>query len=423
MSALPACRWLAPLLLALALSSGCNPYHPQLAAAAEPAAPPKAAPPLAHDIPPVGTSGLTDFGDPNRERLIANFRARQAGAAAGTLSIVQLGDSHTASDTFTSGLRRTLQASLGNAGIGWIAPMDIRGQSHMLVKVRSTHWQLTSSRTEEHPHFPLGGNIAMPTREGARIRIELRQPDTSLYRASFLVRQTTTGPALLVEDARGRRQPLAPRQPGEGWQRVTVDVRLPFSITAPRAQGAQLGGIWLEKTGSNGVIVSPVGTNGARQTIFEKWSPGWLEQLQATHADLIILAYGTNESFDDKLLAEDMATSLRAGIRQIRRALPDAAVLIVGIPDAMDRARPAPASCQDRRPAMHDTVRRVQWEVAREEKALFWDWKQAMGGACPMLEWQQREWVGKDLVHFTMEGYQESSRRFLSDFFGFLNQP
>ncbi|CAM4060054.1 GDSL-type esterase/lipase family protein [Kerstersia similis] len=415
------------LLFLLGLTGGCSPYPPMQAAAAAPAPPVIPAASIApkpvggEAIASVLGAGLTDFGDPNRNRLVQQVHAMQQGRAAGTLSIVQLGDSHTASDTFTSGLRRQLQGTLGQAGVGWIAPMDVRGQSHMLVKIRSSHWQLTSSRTEEHPAFPLGGNIATPLRSGARIQVELRQPDNALYRASFLVRQPHSGQALIVEDARGRRQTLRPAQPGDSWQTVTLDLHLPFSITAPQAETVQLGGIWLEKAHARGLIVSPIGTNGARQTIWNKWSPDWLAQLGATHADLVILAYGTNESFDDTLVAQDMAHNLRTGIRQIRQALPQAAILIIGIPDAMDRTRPDHAPCQARRPAMHDTVRQVQWEIASEEKTLFWDWKQAMGGACPMLEWQQREWVGKDLVHFTMEGYQESARRFLADFLVFLN--
>ncbi|MDR1163984.1 MAG: hypothetical protein LBM17_09165, partial [Candidatus Accumulibacter sp.] len=53
-------------------------------------------------------SGFQNFGDPNFDRLVGKTRVlRSHKAPAGTvLRITQFGDSHTASDTITSGLRQ-----------------------------------------------------------------------------------------------------------------------------------------------------------------------------------------------------------------------------------------------------------------------------------------------------------------------------
>lgn len=420
---------LSPLLAVLVLTTAsCQVRPPDLT----PAASGPASTPV--DQAAIRPPGLQDFGDPNAARLIDRYRllaaAHHAAHGARTtppvLTIVQLGDSHTASDTLTSGLRTQLQADLGDAGIGWITPMNVRGMSHFRIRMRSRHWRLSSSRSDDNPSFPLGGYIATPDRPGATLRVESRQDDTTPYLASFLIQTGVAADALTVDSASGRRTLAAssgPKHPPGSWQTVQAPVRLPFTITARHTQAVALGGIQLTRQQAQGALVSPIGTNGARQTIWDRWSPDWLSQLAATRADLIILAYGTNESFDDTLDPQAMQSSLIQGIRSIRQALPQAAVLLIGAPDALVASSDATLPCAARRPAGHEAVKRIQQAVAQAEHTLYWDWQDAMGAdACPMLAWQARDWVGRDLVHFTLAGYQESARRLYRDLSRFLRR-
>lgn len=368
--------------------------------------------------------GVQDFGEANAARLAQRLRVIQSGGeSAQVLNIIQLGDSHTSSDTFTSGLRKAFRQQLGDAGIGWLTPMNVRGQSHSLVKLKSRHWHLTTSRVNDHPHFPLGGYIATPAKTDARLEVELRQPDTARYLASFLIRPGADRPPLKLKDADGRIQALIPAGLVDGWGYARAEVRLPFSITADAKDAAQLGGIWLTKPDASGVLVSPIGANGVRQEVWNKWSAAWLGQLSHTQADLVILAYGTNEAFNDRLDPDAMARELAHGIRQVRQALPAAAVLLIAAPDALIRGSDPELPCAQRRPLMHSAVKQVQHAVAQQEKVLYWDWETAMGGECPMLDWQEQGLVGKDLVHFTGAGYQESARRFYADLIDLLERP
>jgi len=168
--------------------------------------------------------------------------------------------------------------------------------------------------------------------------------------------------------------------------------------------------------------VSPIGSNGARLDIWRQWSPGWTEQLNRSQADLVILAYGTNEAFDDTLEPDALAETLRQSIRLIRTHLPEAAVLVLAAPDALRASSDPELPCAQRRPPMHSAVKQAQLAVAQQERTLYWDWQSAMGGACPMLEWQSRGWAGKDLVHFTLAGYDESALRFHADLMALLNR-
>ncbi|WP_323012145.1 hypothetical protein [Castellaniella sp.] len=130
---------------------------------------------------------------------------------------------------------------------------------------------------------------------------------------------------------------------------------------------------------------------------------------------MVIIAYGTNESFDPDLDLTALQASLTAGIRTVRNALPQAAVLLIAAPDALQAATDDHLPCAHRRPPHHKAVKQAQLTVAKSQHTLYWDWESAMGGACPMLDWQARGLVGKDLVHFTLDGYQESARRLYLD--------
>lgn len=370
---------------------------------------------------PAHAQALRDFGDPRAGRLAERFWAVEAGRSERPFAIVQFGDSHTASDAFTAGLRVGLQQRLGDAGVGWLPPMAVPGQGHQRVNLESQGWRLTSSLDQASDAFPLGGDIASPAQAGAVTRVASWAPDQSPYLATVLVRPGGRS-GLFVENPDGRRLPLDGGEPVGGWSYVQVPVRLPFQIVAPAAGAAEVGGIWLRRADTSGALVSPIGVNGSRQDIWTRWSPGWLDQLRRSGSDLVIIAYGTNEAFNGQLDPQALAAGLAQGIRQVRQALPEAAVLLLGAPGALDPGKPAALPCGERGVPMHETVKRVQLDVARQEKTLYWDWEAAMDGDCPMLDWQARGWVGPDLIHFTQEGYRESSRRFYRALMNFFER-
>ncbi len=102
--------------------------------------------------------------------------------------------------------------------------------------------------------------------------------------------------------------------------------------------------------------------------------------------DLIILAYGSNEGFDDLLNLQAYETLLSVQIARIRRAAPEAALLILGAPEAM-RGEGGGACADDLEgrwapPVMLALVRDVQHRVAAEMGVAFWDWRGRMGGHC-----------------------------------------
>ena len=379
-------------------------------------------------FPSKSRSEFHDFGDPNFKKLTQKTRAlkNKTAPAGAILRIVQFGDSHTASDTITSGLRRLLQQRLGNAGIGWIAPMRAPGQNHSLVKYESEGWELTTSRganEARQKNFPLGGYIATPVSDNASISVIPRAENADLWRARVSLKQWKT--PLILTDAKQKRVVIEPLRPFGLWRDVVITppLRLPFTITAESSGDADLGGIWLEKNRASGVTVSAIGLNGVTLKNWEYWSMPhqWTRQLTASKADMVILAYGTNEAIQPGLDIADMKNILRKSVLTVREALPDSAIVIVGAPDAL-RAKEETGDCDKRLFPMLREVKRAQREIAEKMKTLFWDWQIAMGGPCSMEDWFAEGLAKEDRVHFSPAGYQKSAELFYDDLMALIDK-
>lgn len=392
---------LATFLLAACVNQASNQAAAQTAARK----------PFPINISDISQSGMHDFGDRHWGKIIQKVKMLQSGRAQNNtvLRITQLGDSHTASDTITSWIRQCLQQQFGDAGIGWIPPMSIPGQRHELVTYKSSGWKLTNSRKTKEADFPLGGYIATPIKKNAKITVSLRNKTTDTWVARFLVKQGKA-PLILI-DASGKKVTLS--SAGQhGWRVVTAEVKMPFDIKSSLAYGAQLGGYWLEKKKTAGAIVSPVGTNGAIAAIWQRWGNQWLDHLKVNKADLVILSYGTNEAFNTDLNAKDLENTLRDEVRMIRKALPDASVMIVGPPDAMLKKHRDETECAMKQPPMLQEVRQAQLKVAKQERTLYWSWQHIMGGDCGMEQWNAQGLAKNDLIHLTSAGYKKSAEFF-----------
>ena len=96
-----------------------------------------------------------------------------------------------------------------------------------------------------------------------------------------------------------------------------------------------IGGWWGRSKHELGAIVSSLGINGAELSHWSRWNQNaWQQELATIAPELIILAYGTNEAYNN-LSAERIATVLDERIEQIRQASPHSAIMIVSSPEVL----------------------------------------------------------------------------------------
>jgi len=335
--------------------------------------------------------------------LLAN---KLRGASRAGVSIVQLGDSHTAADLFSGELRRLLQQRYGDGGIGLVPASAVPGirNDRVVISSERQQWELVSARNQQSSQFPLGGYLSRPTAANASVTLQARDADAQRYRISALYQAIDNG-ALV---ANGRERRMLPASNGQ-WRfsPAFTNLGLPVRLSVEGSQGVVLGGWYIQGQKNAGVTYSSLGINGARLEVLNKWQPGWQESLKTLRPDLVILAYGTNEAFDDTLDLSLYQAQLDATLANLRQALPRAAILLVGPPDSIKQRKAR--TCSARQPQPLAAVIRIQRQAAQKHKALFWDWQGYMGGPCSIAVWQAGGLARPDLVHLTAEGYRKSA--------------
>jgi len=357
---------------------------------------------------------------------LAPFFAKLAaprGAGQGPLHILQIGDSHTAGDMISNGLRSRLQARYGHGGRGALAPgRPYRGYiTWGVTAFQSPGWSVNSifgpsyssqggrplgisgyTQTARSAGQSLGFTADSDADRFDRIVVcALKEPGAGAVTLRFgtaeqqwhLNSDTSSAQCRAFEsDLKVNRASL-----------TTQDNR-PVSITSF--------GVFDRRAG---IALSNFGVSGSQLVHQARQNDDVARtELAAYRPDLILLAFGTNEGFSQSLTAEKYEADLRLQVARIRRlAGAEVPILLLGAPDAATRnpafAGGGAGSCGGGwvTPAFIAEVRRRQRSLARELGLAFWDWHQAMGGQCSALRWQARGHMGGDRIHFTRAGGDE----------------
>lgn len=348
-------------------------------------------------------SNLSNFNEPNTARLNSAIQNRD-------VHVVQFGDSHTAADEMTNALRNQLQNTLGNGGMGWGMPMYFSGQRMALYGYDNSGWSPISSRTQRNENYSLGGLIAVPQRSGATLTIKAKQ-DVPVQNIILSIRQGAGDSAFTGLDAEGKSFSLEAPVKNNHWQTVKFTAKLPFTITAHQDQNSALGGWWAKNQNGTGAVVSALGINGGELSYWNRWSNDWQNELSTVAPNLVILAYGTNEAYNDNLDVEQTRSILIDKIQKIRSSSPQTAIMIVSAPESLKRTS---GECGVR-PIKLNAVQSMQLEVAQSMHTLYWDWQKAMGGSCSMKSWINQGLGRADGVHFSASGYQRLGRNMATD--------
>lgn len=375
-----------------------------LAACQKPPHQPEPVAPAPQPATPKRQGQLLDYGEARLAQLALKLKGQQP------VHVVQLGDSHTAADFFTGQLRNDLQQQYGNAGPGLLPPAQIRGQRSATLKlgIAAEKWQLSSSRLASEPgDWPLGGFMLSPRPESPLL--QLAPYTDSMPRHNLRALYRSPAPTALKFNGQLHQLPATPLW---RWSQP-INLALPLAIRpAMSVPGLELGG-WLLDNGQPGVMLSALGINGATARMPKRWDAHWQQQLQALQPALIILAYGSNEAFDERLDPHSYRQDLSALVQQLRAHNPDAALLLIGPPDSI--RQPNADSCALRQPPQLRNAKAAIRAVARQHKTLFWDWQAFMGGHCAMQEWQANDLAQKDGVHLTRAGYERSAAALFAD--------
>jgi len=340
--------------------------------------------------------------------LFTALSRAEFGLDTAPVHILQIGDSHTAGDRITGKLRAALQARFGDGGRGVLPPgVPWDGYAPLQVEVAAEGWTTTLA--------PLVGNTGYVR---AGVGLTGVQAITVQPGSTLSIRRDAAPDAFqrigLCGEGPGRLEVSAD---AETW---TVDFgeercAVLFSDAAPRQVRLRaLDGVLklhdVRLTNiAPGVEVSNLGVVGATlRDLAARDQAVVARELAAWEPALIILAFGTNEGFDDGLDGRAYEALLRGQILRLRRLAPQASLMILGAPDALRNGVLNGCSADDRRnpPPSLAVVRDVQRRVAADTGVAFWDWHGRMGGDCSAdrLATGHEPLMRGDRVHFTSTG-------------------
>jgi lysophospholipase L1-like esterase len=164
-----------------------------------------------------------------------------------------------------------------------------------------------------------------------------------------------------------------------------------------------------------GVVVDALGINGAQVFTPLRWSEEhFAEQLRHAAPDLVVVAYGTNESMQAALTDATYERAIVDLLGRIARAAPTASCLLLGPPDMAQHAKG--------REGWHTWTRigeiiAVQKRVADAARCAFFDQREAMGGPGSIIQWanEPEPRANSDRVHLRRSGYTEVGTAFATD--------
>lgn len=377
---------------------------------------------------------------PAAAALESFFRALGAieGRRSGIVTVLHLGDSHIAADRFSGDMREQFQSRFGNAGRGMVMPGLYLARG---VKFdQGGHWEAAlSTGSAAGPYGITGAKVSARGREDW---LRLTATDRPFAWAEITLQ---TGPAqggaLVALD--GEAQGVPAQSPTPGWTTVRLEKPARELMVRPKGDGVLTVHSVTIGDDRPGVRYINLGVPGATAMTPLSWNPGQLAgEFKRLAPDLIVVGYGTEESFDDALDIPAYEAKVARMLDMLRAAAPNASLAVIGPPDiarlpnfASGTPRAASDVCralspQERAvyakrvktgdvrlarwhpPLKLDEVRQVLRRAAAARQAFFWDWSKIMGGTCGVHAWAHSDppLAAADHIHLTEEGSKRSAR-------------
>lgn len=324
--------------------------------------------------------------------------------------VVWLGDSHTAADLWTHAVRRRLVDKLGPGGPGFVhVGWGENKYRHEGVRLETVlKWQVVPAKypTMEKVSdgvFGLGGVRLAQVDPDARATVDVRdggRGDELSWDLAY--RAADDDPlelALTLGDAEKTRAATEDKA-GPGGIRhhrfVTKGNQGKLVVGAKKGKLQLMGAVVEGKT--PGLVLDTVGLNGARVgTFLARDEASWVAELARRKPNLVVLAFGTNESSDLEPKPARYEAGMRKLLARIKAAAPETDCLVI---TPMDRGG-------------HEYKSRIEAislgmaTAAKEAGCAVWSATTAMGGPGSMETWKSESPPrgAPDGVHLTAKGY------------------
>jgi lysophospholipase L1-like esterase len=363
--------------------------------------------------------------------FFAQLAALEARQAQQPVRIMQIGDSHTANDSFSGRMRDRFQARFGPAGRGWLpAGVPYKYYRPHLVSVSESGWRHV--KPSDHPGVALGLDAVAAESQppDASMTIESTDPaGFDRFAVEFLEQPDGAAFTVAVDGGSPIRVSTAAAAPSVRHFGLPLDhPARQIELRAPERPPVTLLG-WDVERQAPGIIYENHGTIGATIGLVNQMTPQVVSfEMTERQPGLLIIAFGTNEGFDDSLDTSHYGARFQENVESLRRAAHGVPVLIIGPPDGNraergcqpDPCGTASSECTWHEPPKLAAVLDIQRRVAAAQGWAYWDWFDAMGGTCSIdrITTANPPLAMPDRVHMSTPGYQAMSDMLFGDLMG-----
>jgi lysophospholipase L1-like esterase len=333
-----------------------------------------------------------------------------SGDAQLPVHVLHFGDSHTAADEWTGGLRYFYQQKFGNGGSGYsLAGHPFLGYRRFGTRHGATPGWTTDglSSGEGDGYFGLGGVSIYTHRAAQSVFIEadcaqvgvyyLQMPgggDLELFDNDQLVKRFSTDGDIAATVLNYRTTP--------GIHNLKL-------LTLQNRPVRLLG--WTTDR-DTGITYEALGINGAQASLMFRWKDTMVaDDLKQRNPSLIVLAYGSNEASDPNWTGESYQAMFSALLQKLRSASPESSILVLGPTDRMMRVRTGAVVLVQG----IDKIIAAQRLACAENGVAYWNAKRRMGGSGSIKDWMLAGLGQGDYVHFTATGYDKLAEVLFAD--------
>lgn len=318
----------------------------------------------------------------------------------GTVRILHYGDSPTTGDLITADARAMFQKQFGDAGAGFVLiAKPWAWYYHRGVDMDSSHWTIEVAGTSENKDGMHGlGGASFEGGAGATATWTLKDGQHRVAEISFLAQPGGGTFAFEADGAEIGTAETTAEEKSPGWASFDLPAgskKFTLRVTSGqvRLYGAEF------RNQRPGVMYSSLGINGANITLLSHAFNGaqWTAELHHYKPDLVVLAYGTNESGFPKFVDSTWGAEMTIAVKRLRAALPDSSILLMSPMDRGEKNAQGEISTIAALPRLVN----IEQRVAAENGVAFFNTFQAMGGPGTMGRWYSSEprLVGADYIH------------------------
>ena len=350
------------------------------------------------------------------------------------VNILQLGDSHMQMGYFVDEMRTNFSSAFGASSVGTIFPYSIANYRPFYVqsKVLVGNWEGKNYlNAETDMKYGVSGFTIKTINKNASFEITPKKIGAEIETGNEVIiyyqgDENTTLEVLGINSFLDSTKKINAtnilsskyEDSLNAWKKASFYFESPINkiritINQPK-EGSPfyIYGMQLNNTNKSGIIYNNCGVGGAQFSNLCKNASLSISQIKDINPDLIIISYGSNESYTSAFRYESYSKMINEYLVKVKQAVPNASIILTSPPDTRSK---------NRFPINSDSIGIAFKNIAKDLNLCFWDLRTQMGGNGSLFKWLKNGLASKDQLHFTKDGYTLQAKLLTSAIFDAFN--